>query len=100
MTKSEIGEIWQCSYYPSEFKIWISPKHQDIRRKIEGWKKSVRCATYYYPNGAVTWDFIIPTKLYDRVAKLMGVPKRRKNPGRVAGGKKTNNLKPLEKVQK
>ena len=100
MSKSTIGEIWRWSYYPSEFKVWISPEYPDIRRKIERWGESQKCATYFYPDGAVTWDFIIPAKLYDRVAKLIGVPKRRKNPGRVAAGKKTNNLRPLEKVQK
>ena len=95
MAKSEIGEIWRWSFYPSEFKVWISPKHQDIRRKIEGWKDSVRCATYFYPDRAVTWDYIIPAKYYNRVAQLIGVPLRKKHPSRVKVGRATKNLKPI-----
>ena len=95
MAKSEIGEMWRWSYHPSEFKVWIDPKYPAIRRKIEGWKQSVKCATYFYPNGAVTFDYIIAARYYNRVAKLIGVPLRKKHPSRVVVGKATKNLRPI-----
>jgi len=76
MPKSEIGAIWRWSFIPSEFKVWIDPKYQSIRAQIAGWKESVKDATYFYPNNAITWDYIIPAKLYNRAAELLGLPKR------------------------
>lgn len=95
IAKSEIGEIWRWSYYPSEFKVWINPQYQSIRARIEKWKETVKCATYFYPNGAITWDYIVPAKYYNRLAKLIGVSLRKKHPNRVAVGKATKNLRPI-----
>ena len=98
--KSEIGEIWRFSFVPSEFKVWVDPKYQFIRGRISNWKESKQDATYYYPNGAVTWDYVIPMKLYNRAAKLLGLPPRKKHPSRVRAGQATLNLKSFQKSQK
>ena len=95
MAKSEKGEVWRWSYYPPEFKVWVSPDFRATRARIEGWKKTVKSATYFYPNGAITWDYILPARYYNRIAKLIGTPIRKKDPGRVAAGKTTRNLRPI-----
>lgn len=98
MTKSEIGEIWRWRHpspgYPSEFKVRVNPQHGSISRQIARWKETKPGAIYTYPNKAVCRDYIIPAKYYNRTAKLIGVPRRKKHHQRVkAGSAHKSNLR-------
>ena len=86
-SKSDIGEIWRWSFKPSQFKVWINPKYQAIRAKIQRWRDTKQGAIYFYPNKAVVRDLIIPARYFDKVAKLLGLPPRQKHPKQVAAGK-------------
>ena len=61
---------------------------RDKRNRIASWEGCTIHGHYYYPGGNRAWDIICPTKLYNRVANLLGLPRKKKNPKRVEQGKK------------
>jgi len=74
--------IW--GYRRGEFKGY-SENFSELA-KIESWKEVVHCG-YYYENGILIGrDFIFPSKLYNRVAKVFNLPKRSKSQNRIRGG--------------
>ena len=83
------SEIWQ--YGRGQFK-GFSDNFKKLA-KIESWKEVNRCG-YYYENGILIGrDFTFPSKLFNRVAAVLRLHKRMKNPNRVkAGLRSVSNL--------
>ena len=82
-------EIWP--YYRGYYKVYT--EDYDVVRKIASWEGCRRSCTYYAQNGRLFgWDLIFPSNLYNKVARLVGLPARPKDPNRVAHGEKLGRL--------
>jgi len=79
-----INDIWK--YQGNSFKAHC--KDISLAKKIANWEGCERSGTYYYPDGHNEMDVLFPVGLYNRVAGLLGLPLRQKNPKRVAHGQK------------
>ena len=66
------NDIWK--WFGSEFKVHCE-KREDYQQ-IVCWTKCRPGGSYLFPDGHKEYDVIIPTSLYDRVAKLLGLPPR------------------------
>ncbi len=65
-----------------------------IKYKENGELKEVKeVSEYFYPKGKRAWDFIVPSKFYNRIARLLGLKPREKNQNRVKAGVKVQTLK-------
>ena len=80
--------IWD--YGRGFFKVFLD--NREVRDRIAGWEGCVVHGYYSYPDGNRAWDIICPSRLYNRVVGLVGLPKREKNPKRVAQGKKLGEM--------
>jgi hypothetical protein len=82
--KNETGAIWKiCG---NMYKAHC--KDPGLAKKIASWEGCERGAVYHCPDGHREMDVIFPGKLYNRVAELLKLPFREKNPKRVAQGQK------------
>ena len=80
--------IWD--YGRGFFKVFL--ENRDYRDRIASWDGCIVHGYYWYPDGTRAWDIICPTRLYNRVAGLVGLPKKKKSPKRVAQGKKLGEM--------
>jgi hypothetical protein len=78
------NDIWK--YQGSAFKAHCT--NMSLAKRITNWEECEKSGTYYYPDGHREMDVIFPGKLYNRVAELLNMPLREKNPKRVAQGQK------------
>jgi len=83
-------EIWY--FWKNVYKVYTE-NYQDVK-KIMSWK-DVELSSAYYQNSksfskgkAFAWDLIFPGRLYRKVAKVVGLPLKRKNPDRQIQGQK------------
>ena len=72
------NRIWKWS--DNEFKAYCED-NKDYR-KIMSWKGTQHGSTYYFPDGSVRYDVIIPRRLHNRAAKLLGWPNRVRVPAK------------------
>jgi len=82
---NEIAEIWQ--YGRGYYKGYT----EDIKfaKRIMNWKSVESCSIYYTPSMRIfAYDFIFPTRSYDRVARVLGLPPRKKSPAKIFQGQK------------
>jgi len=83
------SEIW--AYYRGYFKVYT--EDYETKQKIASWNGCKHSNTYYNRYGQlIGWDLIFPSKLYNKVAQLLGLPMRAKNHNRVNQGKKLGLL--------
>jgi len=76
------NSIW--FYQKGEYKCYS--KDLKLLNRIESWIL-VDSGAYYYESGNLfARDLIFPSKLYNRVAKALGLPLRKKNKNRSEGG--------------
>ena len=75
-------EIWP--YGKGLYKVLVEDKKVKVR--IERWKDLKLSCRYSHPDGWCGWDYIFPARLYNKVAKLLGLPLQNKNPHRVLVG--------------
>jgi len=79
------AELW--NYSKGYYKVYL--EEGSLAKKIAGWNDCQLCGHYYNRDGKLFGgDIIFPSKLYDRVAEMLGLPKRQKNPNRIRQGKK------------
>ena len=79
-SNSNESEIWK--YFRGEFRCYT--ENIALARRILSWKSVERGAIYYYPDFSIKGlDFIFRTRTYNRVARVLGLPKRKKAPRRV-----------------
>jgi hypothetical protein len=83
-----IYELWE--YGRGFFKVYLEDR--DAVNRITGWTECEAGCFYFHPDGKLAWDVIVPSKFYDRVAELLSLPKKKKNPKRVEQGKKLGEL--------
>ncbi len=83
---SELIWFWSRGFY----KVYIDK--YELKEKISKWKEAKLHCHYYYPKGKKGWDFIIPSKYYNRVAKELGLPLKSKNGNRVKSGQKAHKV--------
>ena len=62
-----------------ELIISLRLDDREIKNRIVGWEGCIVHGHYSYPSGERAWDMICPTKLFNRVAALVGLPKKKKN---------------------
>lgn len=63
-------------------------KDSTLAKKIASWEGCEPGSVYHYPDGHNEMDVIFPVRLYNRVAEMLNLPLREKNPKRVAHGRK------------
>ena len=79
-----INNIWK--YQGNSFKAHCTDS--SLAKRIASWEGCEKSGTYYYPDGHREMDVLFPVKLYNRVAELLKLPLRQKNPKRVAHGQR------------
>lgn len=86
MRKNEMkSEIWHYSLgiykgYTEDIKV---------AKRIINWKSVESCSIYHTPSMQIfAYDFLLPTKSYNRVARLLELPKRRKSHSKILQGQK------------
>ncbi|MCH7820060.1 MAG: hypothetical protein IIB40_10980 [Candidatus Marinimicrobia bacterium] len=82
---SEVSEIWRFS--SGVYKGYT----EDIKvaKRIMNWISVEQCSIYYYPDFRLKgYDFIFPTRSYNRVSRVLGLSPRRKSPSKILQGKK------------
>ena len=58
-------------------------------KKVTSWQGCKKSCTYHNQKGQVFgWDLILPAKLYNRVVRLVDLPKKSKDTALVESGKK------------
>lgn len=78
-------DIWP--FFRGQYKVYV--EDAALKDRIAGWQDCrVHCVYHNRRFRVVAWDIIFPSRLYDRVAELCGLPSRQKSPGRVAHGKR------------
>lgn len=78
-------DIWPFSR--GQYKVYV--EDTALKDRIAGWQDCrVHCVYHNRRFQVVAWDIIFPSRLYDRVAQLCGLPPKKKSPGRVAHGKR------------
>ena len=72
---------------------------KEILSILSRWKKIKMFGTYFKPNRVIGRSFLFPSKIYSRVAKIMGLPAKKKSYGRVSSGKISSQINFTKKVQ-
>jgi len=76
-------EIWP--YSRGLYKAYT--EDYQVMKKIASWEGCKKSGIYYNHYGQVFgWDLIFPGHLYNRIAKSVGLPSRKKNPNRQKQG--------------
>lgn len=66
--------IWRLSR--SLYKVYVEDK--TLKDQLAGWKDCrLHCVYFNRHFRVVGWDLIFPSRLYDRIAKLCGLPTRK-----------------------
>lgn len=81
-------KIWK--YGRGFIKVFVIDYAMKVQ--ISRWEKAKVHCHYWLPKGKKAWDIILPSKLHDRVAVILGLPKRQKNKNRVKAGKTVGKL--------
>lgn len=85
ITKSNVSEIWQ--YGRGFYKAYT--ENLDVGKQIMKWSSVENSSIYYTHTMQIfAYDFIFPTRTYNRVAKALELPKRKKLIGRIKQGEK------------
>ena len=77
------NKIWE--YEKGFYKAYT--EDSEIKSQILEWDKCRLSNQYLHPDKTFGWDFIFPGELYSRVAKVLNLPIKYKNPNRVRAGK-------------
>lgn len=75
-----------CKWFGSKYRVHC--ENIGAARIILSWIGTEFGAEYYYPDRHREMDVLVPGKMHNRVAELLGLPEKRKSPGRVAAGQK------------
>lgn len=88
--KNARSEIW--FYHQGRFKGYC--ENFGKLAKIESWKDVKPSGRYFKNEKLLGRDFIFPSRLFNRVATVLGLRKRRKSQNRVkAGHRSVGNLR-------
>ena len=85
-------------YFKGEY--WCYTENIEAARKILRWESVERGATHIYSDGKLkAFEFIFPTRTYDRVAEALGLPPRKKSAGRVKQGQRLQKADRIAEVK-
>jgi len=91
-----MSEIWQ--YGRGYYKSYT--EDIDVAKRIMRWSSVERCSIYYTHSMRIfAYDFIFPTLSYNRIAKLLGFPDRRKCPARIKQGQRLQKVNRIAEVK-
>jgi len=95
-TNGNVSEIWQ--YGRGFYKGYT--ENLDVAKQIMKWKSVERGSIYYTPSMRIfADDFIFPTRTYNRVARVLGLPERKKSAGRIKQGKRLHEVDRIAQVK-
>ena len=81
--------IWRL--FTGWYKVYVEDRA--LKDQIASWQDCRLSCVYFNRRFQVQgWDLIFPGRLYNRVAKLCGLPLRKKYPKRVAHGQQVGAL--------
>lgn len=78
------AEIW--NWNKGKIKVYTEDPAQLAR--IRSWKKAKQHSQYFFRDGRYGEDFILPARLHDKVAEMLGLSKKTKSHRRVENGKR------------
>ena len=72
----------------------------DVAKRIMRWNSVERCSIYHTHSMRIfAYDFIFPTRTYNRVAKAFGWPMKSKSIKRVIQGQRLQNVDRIAQVK-
>ena len=90
------SEIWR--YGRGYFKAFT--EEIDIAKRIMRWSSVERCSIYYTASMRIfAFDFVFASRTYDRIAKSLGLPERKKSSGRVNSGVRLQKASRIDQVK-
>ena len=94
-TKGKVSEIWQ--YGRGFYKAYT--ENLDVAKQLMKWNSVERSSIYYRPTMRIfAYDFIFPTRTYNRVARALGLPNRKKSAGRKKQGQRLHEVDRIAQV--
>lgn len=95
-SKSEISEIW--SYGRGKFKGYT--EDLDVAKRVMNWKSIESSSIYYTPDMQIfAYGFIFRTRTYNRVARALGLPDRKKLTRRIKKDQKLQESDSIGQVK-
>ena len=86
---SEVSEIWW--YGRGFYKCYI--ENFDVVKRIMRWGSVEHCSFYYTRSMQIfAYDFVFPTPTYNRVARALGLPERKKSSARIKQGQRLQKV--------
>jgi len=80
-----MNEIWKDG--PGRYKGYS--EDINVAKRIMNWKSVEPCSIYYTPSMRIfAYDFIFRTRSYDRIAKVLYLPPRKKSTLKILQGQK------------
>ena len=90
------SEIWK--YFRGEYRAYT--ENIVLAKRIMKWKSVKRSSIYYTPSMRIfAYDFKFPTQTYNRVAKALGLPERKKSAGRIKQGQRLHEVDRIAQVK-
>ena len=91
-----ISEIW--SYGRGFHKSYT--ENLDVAKRIMRWSSVERCSIYYTHSMRIfAYDFIFPTRTYNRIARLLGFPDKIKCSARIKQGQRLQKVDRIAQVK-
>ena len=89
-------EIWP--YGRGYYKSYT--ENLDVAKRIMRWSSVERCSIYYTHSMRIfAYDFIFPTRTYNRVARVIGLPDRKKSPAKIFQGQRLQLTERIAQVK-
>ena len=93
---SEVSEIWW--YGRGFYKCYI--ENLDVVKRIMRWSSVERCSIYYTHSMRIfAYDFVFASRTHNRIARVLGLPERRKSAGRIKQGEKLQEVDSIDQVK-
>ena len=93
---SEVSEIWW--YGRGFYKCYI--ENLDVVKRIMRWRSVEHCSFYYTRSMQIfAYDFVFPTPTYNRVARALGLPERKKSSVRIKQGQRLHKVHSIDQVK-
>ena len=90
------SETW--SYGRGYYKSYT--ENLDVAKRIMRWCSVERCSIYYTHSMRIfAYDFIFPTRTYNRIAMAVGLPDKRKCPARIKQGQRLQKVDRIAQVK-
>ena len=95
-SRSNISEIWK--YGRGRYKGYT--EDVKIAKRIMNWNSVERCSIYYTPSMQIfAYGFIFRTRTYNRVARALGLPDRKKLTRRIKKDQKLQESDSIGQVK-